>query len=104
MAFPGMGKFARKSASELRMTTMENTGSLAQMKQVRRVLNEGGHVKFVWKTGAITAISADGALFSTMDGRTYQGFLKTLAPKLERTETGSTETKDLVIESRKGVP
>lgn len=81
----------------------EKTHGLARMKQVRRVLNEGGHVKFVWKTGAITVISADGALFSTMDGRTYQGLLKTLAPKLERTEIGSTETKDLVIEWRKSV-
>jgi len=41
-------------------------------------------------------------LFTTMDGRTYQGFLKTLAPTLHRSETGSTETKDLVIEWRKG--
>jgi hypothetical protein len=80
----------------------ENTDGFVQMRQVQRVLNEGGQVKCDWNTGAITVVSADGVLFSTMDGRTYQGFLKTLAPKLQRTDTGRTETKDLVIEWRKG--
>ncbi len=73
----------------------------ATMKQVRGVLNEGGKVVFDWKQGWTRLVSADGN-FTTIDGRTYQGFLKTLAPKLERTETGSTDTKDLVIEWRKG--
>jgi len=80
----------------------ENTGGLARMRQVQRVLNEGGYVKFDWKICRTIVISADGELFTTMDGRTYQGFLKTLASRLQRTETGSTETKDLVIEWRKG--
>jgi hypothetical protein len=80
----------------------EHTGGLAHMKQVQRVLNEGWHVKFDWKAGQTIVISADGELFTTMDGRTYQGFLKTLAPRLQRSETGSTEQKDLAIEWRKG--
>jgi len=80
----------------------ENTGGLAQMKQVQRVLNEGGYVKFDWNAGRITVVSAYGDLFTTMDGRIYHRFLKTLAPKLQRTETGSTGTIDLVIEWRKG--
>jgi len=79
----------------------ENTGGLARMRQVHRVLSEGGYVQFDWKTCRTIVISADGELFTTMDGRTYQGFLKTLAPKLNRSETGSTDTKDLVIEWRK---
>ena len=80
----------------------ENTGGLARMRQVQRVLNEGGYVKFDWKICRTIVISADGELFTTMDGRTYQGFLKTLAPKLHCSETGGTDTKDLVIEWRKG--
>jgi hypothetical protein len=80
----------------------DDTSGLAQMKQVQRVVNDGGYVKFDWKTGRIVVVSADGELFTTLDGRTYQGFLKTLAPRLQRSETGSTDTKDLVIEWRKG--
>ena len=75
---------------------------LATMKQVRRVLDEYGKVVFDWKQGWTRLVSADGN-FTTMDGRTYQGFLKTVAPQLERTETGSAEGKDLVIELRKGM-
>jgi hypothetical protein len=67
------------------------------MDLVRCVLNEGGKVVFTWKEGDIRLIEADGNRF-WMDGRTYQGFLKTLAPKLQKIETGSTDTKDLVIE------
>jgi len=80
----------------------ENTVGLAQMKQVLRVLNEGGYVKFDWNTSRIIVVSAHGDLLTAMDGRTYHGFLKTLAPRLHRTDTGSTGTKDLVIEWRKG--
>jgi hypothetical protein len=43
-------------------------------------------------------ISADGKRLTTLDGRTKQGFLKTVAPTLKATRTGSVETKDLVIE------
>jgi hypothetical protein len=74
---------------------------LAQMEQVRRVLDEGGKVVFDWKNCWTRLISADGKSFTTMDGRTYKGFLKTIAPKLHETKTGSTEAKDLVIEWRK---
>jgi hypothetical protein len=33
-----------------------------------------------------------------LDGRTYEGFLKTVAPTLLEATTGSIETQDLVIE------
>jgi len=67
----------------------ENTGGLAHMKQVRRVLDEGGHVRFEWLTCLAILVSADRKLSTTIDGRTYQAFLKTLPPQLERTETGT---------------
>ena len=82
-------------------TDAKNTGGLAKLADVRRILTEGGIVRFQWATCWTVLISADGGSFTTLDGRTYQGFLKTVAPKMERTETGSTETKDLVIEWRK---
>jgi hypothetical protein len=44
---------------------------------------------------------ADGHWFTTIDGRSYQAFLKTADKRHTQTETGSTETKDLVIEWRK---
>jgi hypothetical protein len=75
--------------------------ALARMKQVRRILDEGGLVRFNWRVGWTRVFSANGLYVTTLYGRTYSAFLRTLAPKLERTETGSVETKDLVIEWRK---
>lgn len=63
------------------------------MKQVMRVLNEGGYVRFEWRTCSTILISADHKLFTTIGVRTYQGFLRTLALQLERTETGSVRQK-----------
>lgn len=68
----------------------------ARLADVRRVLNEGGRVRFVWGTGSPTLISKDGE--TPIDLRSYQGFLRTVAPGLRCTKTGSTETKDLVVE------
>jgi hypothetical protein len=79
----------------------QNTGGLARMKQVRRILDEGGLVRFNWRVGWTRVFSANGLYVTTLDGRTYSAFLRTLAPKLERSETGSVETKDLVVEWRK---
>jgi len=69
-------------------------------KDIHRVLTEGGFVRFIWRTGRKELITPSGRSLR-IDGRTYQGFLKTLAPRLERTETGSMEEKDLVVEWRK---
>src|SRR6267142_3816647 len=96
------GSPVRKEMNPLHTMNPENTGGLAHMKQVRRVLDEGGHVRFEWLTCLAILVSVDRKLSTTIDGRTYQAFLKTLPPQLERTDTGSTETKDLVIEWRKG--
>jgi hypothetical protein len=75
-----------------------NTSGLAQLAEVRRVLANGGLVRFIWASGHTVLISANGKRLTTLDGRTYQGFLKTFAPSLLETPTGSIETHDLVIE------
>jgi hypothetical protein len=51
-----------------------------------------------WASGHTVLISANGKRLTTLDGRTYQGFLKTVAPSLQETATGSIETQDLIIE------
>jgi hypothetical protein len=71
---------------------------LAQLAEVRRVLTNGGLVRFVWASGHTVLISANGKRLATLDGRTYHGFLKTVAPSLQETSTGSVETQDLIIE------
>jgi len=77
---------------------MKNTGGRAQMRQVYRVLNEGGVVRFIHRDGWAILVSADGEVSATLDGRTYAGFLTTLAPKLKRTESGSIDGGDFVVE------
>jgi hypothetical protein len=71
---------------------------LAQLAEVRRVLTNGGLVRFVWASGHTVLISANGKRLATLDGRTYHGFLKTVAPSLQETSAGSIETQDLIIE------
>jgi hypothetical protein len=75
-----------------------NTTAVARLAEVRRVLASGGLVRFVWASGHTVLISANGKRLTTLDGRTYEGFLKTVAPTLLETTTGSIETQDLVIE------
>jgi hypothetical protein len=75
-----------------------NTSGLAQLAEVRRVLANGGLVRFIWASGHTVLMSANGKRLTTLDGRTYHGFLKTVAPSLLETPTGSIETHDLTIE------
>lgn len=70
----------------------------AKLADVRRVLNDGGYVRFVWVSASPTLISAGSE--TPIDLRSYQGFLKTVAPTLKCSRIGSTETKNLVIEWR----
>jgi hypothetical protein len=72
----------------------------ARLKDVREALANGGYVRYVWGVCGPVIVSANGESMP-MDGRTYQGFLTSLAPTLVRTETGSTDTRDLIIEWRK---
>lgn len=71
----------------------------AHLSDIHDALNQGGHVRFDWKTCRAELILR-GAKW-LVDNRSYHGFLKTVAPKLERTETGSTDAKNLVIIWRK---
>ena len=71
---------------------------VARLAEVKRVLANGGLVRFIWASGDTVLISANGKRLTTLDGRTYQGFLKSVAPTLQETTTGSIETQDLVIE------
>jgi hypothetical protein len=61
---------------------------LAQLAEVRRVLTNGGLVRFVWASGHTLLVSSDGKRLTTLDGRAYQGFLNTVAPSLQETSTG----------------
>ena len=83
------------------MTDAKSTGGLARLLDIRRELEHGGIVRLRWGLGGAILIHADGAWFTPIDGRTYHGFLRTDAPNLQRTETGSKDTKDFVIEWRK---
>jgi hypothetical protein len=71
---------------------------LAQLAEVRRVLANGGLVRFIWASGHTILISGNGKRLTSLDGRAYQGFLKTVAPTLQETSTGSIEAQDLIIE------
>jgi hypothetical protein len=75
-----------------------NTSGVARLAEVRRVLAIGGLVRFIWASGHTVLISANGKRLTTLDGRTYQGFLRTVAPSLLEIPTGSIETQDLIIE------
>lgn len=74
----------------------------AELAEVRRVLSNGGLVRFAWRSGHTVLISPNGKRLTTLDGRAYHGFLQTVAPSLQETSTGSIETEDLVIEWKKG--
>ena len=71
---------------------------VARLGEVKRVLANGGLVRFIWASGHTVLISANGKRLTSFDGRTYQGFLKTVAPILQETTTGSIKTQDLIIE------
>jgi hypothetical protein len=73
---------------------------VAHMGDVKRILAHGGSVRFTHKTGLATLISADGHLYAQLDKLTYDAFLRSFSRQLLRTESGSTETHDLVIEWR----
>ena len=80
---------------------MKNIGGLARIHDISGVLNDGGIVRFIHRDGWAILVAADGESFQTLDGRTYTAFLRTRATKLTRTESGSLESGDLVIEWRR---
>jgi hypothetical protein len=68
------------------------------MADVRRIVAHGGLVRFTYKTDLAILVSVDGQSLSQIDRRTYDAFVRSTAPHLLRTESGSMETNDLVIE------
>jgi hypothetical protein len=71
----------------------------ARLKDVERVLADGGFIRMTWRNGHIELISASGES-QTVDGRTYQAFTSKHQAGLNRIETGSMDDKTLVIEWR----
>jgi len=74
---------------------------IAFLKDVREILQAGGWVRFTHATCVSELFAPSGKMSVSIDGRTYQGFLQTLAKNCTQTETGSLEKKNLVIEWRK---
>src|SRR5690242_19790859 len=70
---------------------------LINLDTALKILSEGGCVRFTWEKGQREIITKDGKKFP-LDGRTYQPLVTRSG--LKETRTGSTETKDLVIEWR----
>jgi hypothetical protein len=71
----------------------------ARLRDVERVLADGGFVRFRWGVGHAELVGATGET-RTLDGRTYQRFLRKHQAGLNRVETGSRATKNLLIEWR----
>jgi len=71
---------------------------VARMADVKRMIAHGGAVRFIYKTSLAILVSADGEIRYQLDRRTYDAFLRAIAHQLPRTESGSAETNDLVIE------
>jgi hypothetical protein len=71
---------------------------VARIADVRRIIAHGGLVRFSYKTAFAILVSADGEVRYQLDRRTYDAFLRAIAPQLSCTESGSIETNDLVVE------
>ena len=71
----------------------------ATKADIDSALDAGGYVRYVWCDGDTVLVHPTG-WEQAIDGRAYQGFLRTTATRCDRKETGSTEAKDLVFEWR----
>ena len=69
----------------------------AQLSDVGRALAEGGFVRHIWSTGVRTLVWANGSEWP-IDGRTYRALIRN--PRLRKTETGSSDAGNLVMEWR----
>jgi len=71
----------------------------AKLTDIKAEVKKGGLVRMFWGHAPTVLVCADGRVLP-IDGRSYQGFLRAFANTLQRSETGSTEAEDLVIEWR----
>ena len=78
------------------MVNRKSRGAL--LAEANEILANGGIMRFVWASSQTVLVKASGEL-RALDGRAYDSLLN--RSDLTRIETGSTETKDLVIEWRK---
>jgi len=74
---------------------------MATKADIEAALNAGGFVRFVWAAKGSSILVHPTGYEQAIDGRAYHGFLRTIANDCQRTETGSTESKTLVVEWRK---
>lgn len=72
----------------------------AILSDILQALNEGGCVQFHHTDCHASVVYGNGRRKS-IDGRSYQGFLQTMASHMQRTEIGSVETRNLIIEWRR---
>jgi hypothetical protein len=88
---------ARQELKGMEFMTQRKTKG-AFLAEANEILANGGVLRFTWGTGQHVLITESGDI-RPLDGRAYQTL--TRRADLTRTETGSTENKDLVIEWRK---
>jgi hypothetical protein len=72
----------------------------AKLKDVERVLAEGGFIRFTHRNCNTELIDASGQS-QHLDGRTYDAFLEKHIAGLMRSETGKLTADNLVFEWRK---
>jgi hypothetical protein len=71
----------------------------AKLAEANQILADGGIMRFVWGSSLPAYLVKASGEQRILDGRTYDSLCN--REDLTRTETGSTENKDLVIEWRK---
>lgn len=72
----------------------------ARLAEIKATVENGGYVEFRHLDSSVFLVDADGKR-KLVDGRSYDGFQRTYAKSLKRTEVGSIEDHNLVIEWRK---
>jgi hypothetical protein len=68
----------------------------AKLAEAKQILMDGGIMRFVWGSNQPAHLAKASGELRILDGRTYESLRK--REDLIRTETGSTETRDLIIE------
>jgi hypothetical protein len=70
----------------------------AKLAEAKEILAQGGVLRFIWASSSPAFLVKASGELRILDGRAYDALVN--HADLVRTENGSTETKDLVIEWR----
>lgn len=71
---------------------------MVKLNDIIRELNGGGKLRYIWVIGEHDLVLADGTV-KPVDGRSYHAFVcDGHAANYQRSETGSIDFKDLIIE------